>query len=187
MEDDPPWWRSPITHEEWERELAEAKQRGEEERKRKAEAEKRREAIRAARIEEFKDDPRQRKWAMWREYKAGGTTLREVGDNFGVTQERVRQEVKKCDRILQGALYRAIPTLPTADEVRDGILGVEFVFRNELTFTGWNGDTRGWNRLEPYEYGRSPAKPRKIYTYYRPIIPKEQTDATEEDNERHAD
>lgn len=102
------------------------------------------------RNEEFKNNPEQRKWAMWREYKAGGTTLDKVAKNFGVTRERVRQANAKCDRKIRTVLnpnlnnwWKNVP-----DEIRDAMLGVEFVFKNDLTFNGWDGDQTGWTQLE---------------------------------------
>jgi hypothetical protein len=121
------------------------------------------------RHDEFKDVPNGRNWAIWREYKAGGTTLEKVGKNFGVTRERVRQAVAKLDRkmrwVLNPGVNKQWDNVP--DEIREGTLGVEFVFRNELTFNGWDGDQKGWDRLETAE----PA-----YTYYKTIIEKEQAD-----------
>lgn len=189
MENDPDWWRSPVTSEEWAQEQAEADER----RKQREEKLLARYARNAARHEEFKDNPKLRKWAMWRQYRAGGTTFREVGEDFGVTLERARQSVGKCDRLLRTALSRVILTVPVLDEVRDATLGVEFVFRNELTFTD-EEDQKGWTQLEwnvsssaydepipewRREWGyqdTSPAKPIPAYTFFKAIIPKEQTD-----------
>lgn len=124
-----------------------------------------------------------RRWGAWRRYKAGGITLREVGVELGVTPERIRQHVIKCDRKVRQALNREWNTV--SDEIRDATLGVEFVFRNEVAID----DTRGWDQLEPTEDGSAywpptpawrtewgaqdmrPAKPRKVYTYYKVIIP----------------
>jgi hypothetical protein len=147
--------------------------------------------LREARWEEFKDNPKLRKWAMWREYKAGGTTLKKVGENFGITQERVRQSNAKCDRMIRDTLNRAKPGVPANAEVIEATRGVEFVFCNGSTLK----DTKGWQQLEltlhdtsayknpvPWwkpEWGHqdtSPAKPIPAYTFYKVIIPKEQTD-----------
>jgi hypothetical protein len=151
--------------------------------------------VREARLEEFKDSPKLRKWAVWKQYRTGGTTLSKVGEDFGIGVERTRQMVHQCERILRTALNRDILTFPAIDEVREATLGVEFVFRNDLTFTGWDGDQKGWEKLEPDshdtsayknpvpwwkpEWGHqdtSPAKPEPAYTYYKTIIEKEQTD-----------
>jgi len=200
MADDPDaWpdpWPEPVIYEEWKAEhlrmLRESKHFPSVIRPRD-------EVVWNARREEFKDNPNLRKWAIWKQYKAGGVTLRDVGDDFGIGRERVRQIVAKCDRLLRTALGRVILALPTIDEVRDGTLGVEFVFRNELTFTDYE-DQKGWEQLEPdvtgsaykalmpewrEEWGRqdtSEPKPRPAYTFYKVVIPKEQTDATETDD-----
>jgi hypothetical protein len=149
--------------------------------------------VREARLEEFKDNPKLRKWAVWKQYRAGGTTLSKVGEDFGIGVERTRQLVHKCERILRTALNRDILTFPASDEVREATLGVEFVFRNDLTFRFVDGDQRGWDQLEPSvhmasaygnamtgwepEWGQqdtSPTKPKPAYTYYKTVIEKEQ-------------
>ena len=151
--------------------------------------------VREARLEEFKDNPKLRKWAVWKQYRAGGTTLNKVGEDFGIGVERTRQMVHQCERILRTALNRDILTFPVIDEVREATLGVEFVFRNDLTFNVVDGDQKGWTQLEltlhdssayrnpvawwKPEWGlqdTSPTKPKPAYTYYKTIIEKEQTD-----------
>lgn len=197
MVDDPDaWpdpWPEPVVYEEWKAEhlrmLRESKHLP-------PENQPRDQVVWNARREEFKDNPELRKWAMWRQYKAGGTTLRKVGEDFGIGPERVRQMVAKCDRMLKATLNRAAPGFPAKAEVREATRGVEFVFRNELALE----DTTGWNQLEPTavgsaydpmipewkrEWGRqdtSPVKPLPVYTFYKVIVPKEQTDATETDD-----
>ena len=47
------------------------------------------------------------------------------------------------------------------DEIRDATLGVEFVFKNDLAFNGWDGDSKGWAQLEPDNYNGS------AYTLYK--------------------
>jgi hypothetical protein len=129
-----------------------------------------------------------RNWAIWRRYKAGGSTLKQVGDEFGIGPERVRQIVMRLDRKVKKALNHGWNNVP--DEVREATLGVEFVFTNEIALD----DYRGWDQLEDEKYGSKylpplpewhpkwgeqdmrPAKPRPIYTYYKVTIPKEQTD-----------
>ena len=185
-------WVYEVEREKW---REQAKQEAEEHKKQLEETRRRRIAgedvrweLRKARWEEFKDNPKLRKWAMWREYKAGGTTLKKVGENFGITQERVRQSNAKCDRMIRDTLNRAKPGVPANAEVREATRGVEFVFCNGLTLE----DTKGWQQLEltlhdtsayknpvPWwkpEWGHqdtSPAKPKPAYTFYKVIIPKE--------------
>ena len=212
MEDDPDWWPKPWIYDDWVQEMLRKDE--EWQNKRRAEAAQRRmerinsgfkslapagptrdPVVREARLEEFKDNPKLRKWAVWKQYRAGGTTLNKVGEDFGVGVERTRQMVHKCERILRTALNRDILTFPVIDEVREATLGVEFVFRNELTFNVLDGDQKGWERLEPDrhdssiyrdpvpwwkpEWGlqdTSPTKPKPTYTYYKTIIKKEQSD-----------
>lgn len=184
MEDDLPWWRDSIslkTFQERRNAAAETAVKGDE-------ARDARQELYHAKLEEL-GGPK-RNWAIWRRYKAGGVTLKQVGDEFGVSPERVRQITIKCDRKVRGALNRNWDNV--SDEIRDATLGVEFVFRNEVTFEGWNGDMRGWDKLELEEHGSAysppnpewrtewgeqdtkPTKPPKAYTCYKIIIQEEQ-------------
>ncbi len=143
MEDDPDWWPKPWIYDDWVQEML--RKDKEWQNKRRAEAEQRRmerinsgfkslapagptrdPVVREARLEEFKDNPKLRKWAVWKQYRAGGTTLNKVGEDFGVGVERTRQMVHQCERILRTALNRDILTFPVKDEVREATLGVEF-------------------------------------------------------------
>ena len=163
MEDDeedcPLWWQTQTPLQEFNARRKAAVERVEAEGRARYEHN----AVWHRRNEEFKNNPEQRKWAMWREYKAGGTTLDRVAKNFGVTRERVRQSNAKCDRKLRTALnpnmmnwWKNVP-----DEIRDATLGVEFVFKNDLTFNVWDGDQTGWARLEPDNHNAS------AYTFYK--------------------
>jgi hypothetical protein len=183
-EESPLWWQSRITLQEFNARREAAVERAEAETRARYEHN----AVWHKRCEEFKNNPEQRKWAMWREYKAGGTTLEKVAKNFGITRERVRQSNAKCDRKLRTALNPGISRIwdNASDEIRDATLGVEFVFRNDLTFNVWDGDQKGWAQLEPDshdssayknpvpwwkpEWGHqdtSPAKPKPAYTFYK--------------------
>jgi hypothetical protein len=213
MSDDPDDWRKPWVYDGW---LQEKLRRDKEwQKEHRAEAERRRmerinsgfkslapappsrdPEVREARLEEFKDNPKLRNWAIWKRYKAGGTTLKKVGDEFGITPVRVRQIVTKYDRKLRYVLNPDINKQwdNVSDEAREATLGVEFVFRNDLTFRFVDGDQRGWDQLEPSvhmasaygnsmtgwepEWGQqdtSPTKPKPAYTYYKTLIEKEQT------------
>jgi hypothetical protein len=163
MEDDeedcPLWWQTQTPLQEFNARRKAAVERAETETRARYEHN----AVWHKRNEEFKNNPEQRKWAMWREYKAGGTTLDKVAKNFGVTRERVRQSNAKCDRKLRTVLnpnmmnwWKNVP-----DEIRDATLGVEFVFKNDLAFSGWDGDSKGWAQLEPDNYNGS------AYTLYK--------------------
>jgi hypothetical protein len=197
-------WPEPVVYEEWLQEKLRSDKEWLE--KHRAEAEQRRmeriksgfkslapagptrdPVVREARLEEFKDNPKLRKWAIWRQYRAGGTTFNKVGEDFGIGVERTRQLVHKCDRMLRDTLNRAKPGVPANAEVREATRGVEFVFCNGLTLE----DTKGWQQLELTLYGSRyapprtdwreewghqdtlPAKPIPAYTFYKVIIPKE--------------
>lgn len=188
MEDDdddecPLWWQTEVTYEELQSRMAAARARTQA----KLRNEYVRNELREQRWEEFEYNSAKRSWAIWKCYRTNNTTLKGVGHKFGLTPERVRQIVTKYDRKIRCVLD---PNLNVAwdnvsDEVREATLGVEFTFRNELTFVGWNGDMRGWDQLEPtqrsphypawmLESGQIDEKPRPIYTYYQ-IAKKEQT------------
>lgn len=198
MEDDPDAWRKPWVYDVWHREYIQSqeeyerefKQRQKENYQRRAAGEDAKYNLWRAKIAEFDGDITQRNWAIWRRYKGGGITLKQTGEEFGITTERVRQINAKCDRQVRKVLNHNWNNVP--DEIRDATLGVEFVFRNELTF-GPEERTRGWDQLElekhssaysppnpewRTEWGEQnmkPAKVRKVYTYYEVTIPKEQT------------
>jgi len=72
-----------------------------------------------------------RNWAIWREYRAGGVTLANVGAKHGFSGSRARQIVVGCDKQVLHALRRRISpaTEPLPDHMREGLLGVEFTFR----------------------------------------------------------
>ena len=137
-----------------------------------------------------------RNWEIWRRYKGGGITDKQLGVEFGISTSRASQIVRKLDRKIRGVLNmdnmmqetRVTIRRKMSDEIRNGTLGVEFVFRNELTFS--DKERKRWDRVEPEEYGSmysppfpewprgwgeqdtSPAKPRKVYTYYKTITPR---------------
>jgi hypothetical protein len=179
MEDNPDWWSSPTSEEEWKQRLAEAEERHQ---RKRAEWE----AQKVRHAEAVEQGFSKRNWAVWRRYKAGGVTLKQVGDEFGISGDRARQISVKCDRQVRKALNHNWNNVP--DEVRNAALGVEFVFRNELTF-GREEPTRKWDQqLELNEHGSAyshavpdwctswgeqdtkPAKARKVYTYYKVVI-----------------
>ena len=189
----PLWWQAQMCQKELDARMAAARERAEKE----TQAQRERREINQRRWEEFKDVPNGRNWAIWKRYKAGGVTFKKVGEEFGVTPERIRQAVAKLDRKMPRVLNPG-PNREwsnVTDEIRDATLGVEFVFRNDLTFNVLDGDQKGWERLEPDrhdssayrnpvpwwkpEWGHqdtSPTKPKPAYTYYKTIIEKEQTD-----------
>ena len=178
----PLWWQAQVSQKELDARMAAAAERDEE----KVRALDERHRINQQRWDEFKDIPNGRNWAIWREYKAGGTTLEKVANNFGVTRERVRQAIAKIDRGMRTVLNRGMATMwdNVPDEYREGTLGVEFVFKNELVFDNCD-EQRGWEKVDPYGRGRMyfpPTPewrtdlPHPVHTYYKTIIEKEQTD-----------
>lgn len=48
----------------------------------------------------YVDELPERYWQVYRMRTVDGATLRKVGETFGVTQERVRQIVARCERVL---------------------------------------------------------------------------------------
>ena len=187
----PLWWQAQVSQKELDARMAAAAERAEEE----TQAQRERREINQRRWEEFKDVPNGRNWAIWREYKAGGTTLEKVANNFGVTRERVRQAVAKIDRGIRTVLNRGMSGMwdNVPDEYREGTLGVEFVFTNDLVVNdreGW----KGWDKVDRFGRGQTyfpptpewrsrnglddtrPAIPPPVHTYYKTIIEKEQTD-----------
>ena len=183
MEDDPPWWRSTVSEEELRERQRAAAAAAAAEAAEKAAMLAERDRVRDARLAEL--GPEGRRWAVWRRYRGGGITLKQTGEEFGLSPERVRQMVKKLDHKVRKALNYENRNVP--DEVRDNTLGVEFVFTNEVALEV--EDRRHWNRLEDEKHGsmywpptpawRSewgeqdtrPALPPMVYTYYRVIIP----------------
>lgn len=74
-----------------------------------------------------------RNWAIWRDYRTTGATLRDVGRAHGLGAERVRQKVLKTDRAVINALTRTLDApVPASDAEREGMLGVEFVFTHDV-------------------------------------------------------
>lgn len=178
----PLWWQTQTPVKEFHARIEATKERVEKE----DHARDERSELWRQRHEEFKDIPNGRNWAIWREYKAGGTTLEKVGKNFGITRERVRGIVAKIDRGMRTVLNRGVATMwsNVPDEYREGTLGVEFVFSNELVFDNCD-ERRGWEKVDPYGRGRRyfPPTPEwrtdlpfPVHTYYKTIVKKEQTD-----------
>lgn len=177
----PLWWQTQIAQKELDARIEATKERVKEE----TQAQRERSETRQRRWEEFKDVPNGRNWAIWREYKAGGTTLEKVANNFGVTRERVRQAIAKIDRKLRTVLNRGMATTwdNVPDEFREGTLGVEFVFTNDLVFDDRDG-WKGWEKVDRFGRGQTyfPPTPEwrtdlptPVHTYYKTIIKKEQT------------
>jgi len=187
----PLWWQTQVTY----KESIARKEATEKRDKEKAFIWPSNKELWQQRMDEFKDVPNGRNWAIWREYKAGGTTLEKVGNNFGITRERVRGIIAKIDRGIRTVLNRGMATMwdTVPDEYREGTLGIEFVFTNDLVVNdreGW----KGWDKVDRFGRGHTyfpptpewrsrdglndtrPAIPPPVHTYYKTIIEKEQTD-----------
>jgi hypothetical protein len=48
----------------------------------------------------YSDEVPDKQWQVYRMRKEDGATLRKVGETFGITQERVRQIVARCERAI---------------------------------------------------------------------------------------
>ena len=105
----------------------------------------------------------ERNWAIWREYRSGGTTLSALGAKHGVGRARIRQIVMKCGREVKCALSTRL--LPLAvlleDSVREGTLGVEFTFQLDDPFDIYDG----WGEWEPLYLGYN------TWTWFKVNIP----------------
>jgi len=189
---DPNWWRSPISREDWERELEEAQQKRIQARIAWEEAKRAEAAIHQMRITQAEGSYNKRNWDVWRERVLEGTTYAKLGKAYGVSTGRARDIFRDRSWKVKSALNPGINVQwdNVPDEIREATLGVEFVFRNELALE----DTKGWEQLEPTVYGSayasprpewkpewghqdtSPAKPVPAYTFYKTLTQKEQTD-----------
>lgn len=190
---DPNWWRSPISREDWERELEEAKQKRIQAHIAWEEAKQAEAAVRAMRVEQAQGSHTKRNWDVWRERILEGTTYAKLGKAYRFSTSRARTIIWDRSHKVRSALNPGINVQweNVPDEIREATLGVEFVFRNELTLE----DKKGWDQLEfdrhdssayrnPVEWWKpewghqdtSSAKPKPAYTYYKTIIEKEQTD-----------
>jgi hypothetical protein len=187
----PLWWQAQVSQKELDARMAAAVERAEE----KVRALNERHRINQRRWEEFKDVPNGRNWAIWKRYKAGGVTQKKVAEEFGVTPERIRQAVAKIDRGIRTVLNRGMSGMwdNVPDQYREGTLGVEFVFKNELVFDDWD-ERNKWEKVDRFGRGQTyfpptpewrshnglddtrPAIPPPVHTYYKTIIDKEQTD-----------
>jgi DNA-directed RNA polymerase sigma subunit (sigma70/sigma32) len=97
MEDNPDWWSSPTSEEEWQTRIEEAEKRRA---KQYADLEGRW-TKRNAVLAEFGDDSDKRSEAIWRERKQTKTTLQALADKYGVTPSRIYQIVAKRDWKIQ--------------------------------------------------------------------------------------
>ena len=189
---DPNWWRSPISREDWERELEEAKQKRIQAHTAWEEAKRAEAAVRAMRVAQAQGNYTERNWDVWRERVLEGTTYAKLGKGYGFSTSRARTIIWDRSHKVRSALNPGINVQweNVPDEIREATLGVEFVFCNELALE----DTKGWEQLEPTVYGSayasprpewkpewghqdtSPAKPVPAYTFYKTLTRKEQTD-----------
>ena len=92
----------------------------------------------------------ERNWSIWREYRAGGVRLVEVGAKHGVTIGRVRQIVLRCDQQVKYSLRKMFrPSFkPLEDHIRDGLLGIEFTFMDDLALTYEDRCSGQWQQLD---------------------------------------
>jgi hypothetical protein len=97
----------------------------------------------------YEDNPEQRNWDIWRDYRTNKITLAAVGEKYGVSGSCVSGIVKRYDAKVKRALN--ICWLTPIHEAREGVLGVEFVFRHEDSFVGPAGEINAWTRLDGKE------------------------------------
>ena len=56
-----------------------------------------------------------RKTIIWRHYRVGRVTLKSVGNDFGIGEQRVGQIVRDCDWRIKQWLYTAVQIIPSAN------------------------------------------------------------------------
>ena len=54
----------------------------------------------------YSDEVSDKHWQVYRMRKEDGATLRKIGEAFGVTQERVRQMIARCERAINNVRAR---------------------------------------------------------------------------------
>jgi hypothetical protein len=99
----------------------------------------------------------ERNWAIWRDRRAGGMLLKDIAASHGMSLARVRLIISQYERAASNALSS---TDATPDEVRQAVLGVEFVFAHELVI---DPIADGWRCLgRPRKEGEPTATDRGI-------------------------
>ncbi len=82
-----------------------------------------------------------RNWAIWRASRVDGASRHDIAKDVGLHPSRVWMIIQEYDALAWQAVRRSID-LPAADAVRDGLLGVEFVFTHEARL---DADDDRWN------------------------------------------
>ena len=83
-----------------------------------------------------------RNWAIWRAHRVDGANRHDIARDVGLHPSRVWMLIREYDELARKAVSRAID-LPVSDAVRDGLLGVEFVFTHEVRLDA-DDDTWSW-------------------------------------------
>lgn len=86
-----------------------------------------------------------RNWAIWRAHRVSGANRHDIARDFGIHRSRVWMLIREYDELARKAVSRAID-LPAVDAVRDGLLGVEFVFTHEVRL---DGEDDRWRWVDP--------------------------------------
>ena len=86
-----------------------------------------------------------RNWAIWRAHRVSGISPVDIARDFGIHRSRVWMLIREYDELARKAVSRAID-LPAVDAVRDGLLGVEFVFTHEVRL---DGEDDRWRWVDP--------------------------------------
>ena len=89
-----------------------------------------------------------RNWAIWRAHRVSGIRPADIARDFGIHPTRIRQIIAQYDNLAEKMLNCSI-NLPVSDALRDGLLGVEFVFTHEVRLDA-DDDTWLWVNPAPY-------------------------------------
>lgn len=92
-----------------------------------------------------------RNWAIWRAHRVSGANKHDIARDVGLHPSRVSMLIREYDELARQAISRSI-NLPAADAVRDGLLGVEFVFTHEARL---DPDDDTWGCVAPAPYRAS--------------------------------
>ena len=101
-----------------------------------------------------------RNWAIWRAHRVDGANRHDIARNVGLHPSRVWMLIREYDALAQKMLNCSI-NIPVSDAVRDGLLGVEFVFTHEVRLDG-EDDTWNWVNRRQREFHAQDE-----YTVYR--------------------
>lgn len=102
----------------------------------------------------------ERDWAIWRAYRTGQASQPALTKQHGLSQGPVNQAVGKGDRLVRAAMGRSI-NLPVSEELREGTLGVEFVFTHEALLSP--SERQDWQYIAPPRQWRGRVAARRLH------------------------